>query len=127
MSRYTPLVEFQTVFEEDTVTMELDQLTRKQFLSWMPYMSEVDDEGKLSTENTMKLVNEAADLIPEYVKNFKGLKDMDGVAITLETVVKKVYFMTLVSEIVMELIQNSQVGKGIEVPDEKNSEGPQLV
>ena len=127
MSRYTPLVEFQTVFEDDIVKMQLDQLSREIFLGWMPYMSKVDKDGNLSIEDTLKLINDAADILPEHVKDFKGLKDANGDAVSIETIVDKVYFMPLVSEIVMRLIEICQIGKGKEEKAELEgkSVGPQ--
>ena len=114
MSKYTPMVEFETVFEGDTVKMKLKQLSRKTFLGWMPYFAKTDENGKLSPEDTLKLVNEAADILPEHVVEFKGLKDTDGNAIDLAVVVEEVYFIELVSEIVMRMIEICSVGKGIE-------------
>ncbi len=131
MSKYAPLVHFETEFENDVVTMDLDQLSRKTLLSWTPYMSEIDEDGKLNEEMTIKLVGEAAEILPEYVQNFSGLKDMDGNAIQIETVIEKIYFIELVSEMVMELIEISQIGKKVEVDEkaedaEGKSDGPRL-
>jgi len=124
MSKYTPMVEFQTVFEEDTVTMKLKQLSRKTFLGWMPYFSKTDAKGNLSPEDTLLLVNEAADILTEHVVDFKGLRDVNGDAIALEIVVEEVYFIELVSLIVMRLIEICQVGKGVE--EGKSEELPEI-
>jgi len=119
MSKYTPTVRFETVFENDTVTMDLKQLSRKTFLGWMPYFSKTDEDGKLTPEDTLNLVNEAAEIIPSHVVDFKGLRDANGDAISLKTVVDEVYFIELVSQIVMRLIEICQVGKGTEVKSEE--------
>jgi len=121
MSKYTPTVKFEIVFEDDTVTMKLKQLSRKTFLGWMPYFSKTDADGKLSSEDTLKLVNEAADIIPDHVTDFEGLRDANGNAIPLDIVVNEVYFIELISQIVMKLIEICQVGQGIE---EVKSDGP---
>lgn len=129
MSKYSPLTRFETTFEDDTVTMNLKQLSRKTFLSWMPYLSkvervEVDGEivARMDEESTMKLVNEAADILPQHVLDFRGLRDVDGNAVDLATVISEVYFLPLVSEIVSKLIDIAQVQK----QDEGKSAGPQL-
>ena len=111
MSNYTPLVSFKTEFEGDEVTMNLDQLSRETFMSWTPYMSLMDEDGKLDEVLTVKLIGEASTMLPIYVKDFRGLKDADGNAVSLDTVVEKVYFIQLVTEIVMQLIVISKVGQ----------------
>jgi hypothetical protein len=118
MSNYVPTVRFETEFEGDIISMELRQLTRKTFLDWTPFLSKMDDEGKLSEEDTIKMVNVAADILPEYVSDFKGLKDANGNPISIETVSTEVYFMDLVSILVTKLMEISQVGKGVKDDEE---------
>jgi hypothetical protein len=129
MSKYSPLVNFETEFEGDTVKMQLKHLSRKTFLGWMPYFSKVekidDGEGntvvKLDEETTLNLVNDAADILPQHVKDFKGLKDTNGDPVSIDVVIEDVYFMELVSEIVVKLIEMARVGKET---TEGKSEGP---
>jgi len=125
MSNYSPLVKFETEFEGDKITMQLDQLTREVFLGWSPYMNLMDEDGNLDQEMTLKLVNESASMIPQFVKDFRGLKDANGDAIPLQTVVDKVYFIEIVTVIIMKLIEISRMGKGVEAEEvEGKSEGP---
>ena len=123
MSNYSPLVDFEIEFEGDTIKMRLKQLTRDVFLAWMPHLSNVDENGALSAEATLKLIAEAGDVLPKFVKDFKGLKDADGNAVGIDVVVSEVYFMQLMSDIVRKLIEISQVSDA----QEGKSGGPQLV
>ncbi len=123
MSGYMPTVRFETEFEDDRITMTLRMLERKVFMNWMPYFSKLDDDGNLTNqEDIIKLVNESADMLPDYVNDFTGLKDANGNAVDLKAVIRDVYFIQLVSTIVAELIKISQMSKT--EGDDLKSDGP---
>lgn len=120
MSNFTPLVEFSTQFDGDTVTMKLGRLKKKHMVRLLPkFLESIDDDNSTESEggfklNILKMMQDeteiaelAAEFIGEYVHEFKGLKDADGNAISLETVVEQNYFQDLMSSILKELISIS--------------------
>ena len=120
MSKFSPTVHFETEFEGDAVSMDLRSISREDFFKWMPYFDKIDDEGNLPQAESLKLVNDSAGMLPRYVDNFRGLKDTGGVEVTMQQAVDTVYFMGLVTVILMRLIKISQVEKV--KPDEREQD-----
>jgi len=117
MSKFTKSCPYETEFEEDKITMNLNRLRRADMMVLMPFMNEA---GKGEVKVDVDLMNLASDLLPNYVENFKGLKDEDGNPVTIETVCDQTYFMTLAGEIIAELFNISKLGD----EDSKNSDKP---
>lgn len=111
MSKFTPLVEYETGFEGDTVTMKIRRMTRADQQNLIPFMGDVDDEGqlKMSFKDENELSNAMLGLLPQNIKEFAGLKDESGEDISLETAIKETYFMGLISEILMKLMEVSNI------------------
>jgi hypothetical protein len=129
MSKYVPQVRFETEFDGDQISMNLQQLRRGTFMDWMPFLSKMDPETQqLSPADTIELITHASIAVTEYVTDFSGLKDAHGNAVDIKTVCEEVFFMELVSEIIMKLIEISGVGQGKEVREdnEGKSEGQSL-
>ena len=117
MSSFTPLVKFETTFENDTITMTLKRLKRKAMMSLTPYLN-ADGDGKI---NEMELMNVSADMLPEHVVSFGGLKDAEGNSISIEAMCEEAYFISLQADIVSKLFEITQLRKG----DVKNLQGQQ--
>ena len=122
MSSFTPLVKFETTFENDTITMSLKRLKRKAMMKLTPYLianeESVSTKGKISE---MELMNVSADMLPEHVVNFKGLKDADGNEISLEAMCEEAFFIPLQAGIISELFEITKLRE----EDAKNSQGQQ--
>jgi len=115
MSNFSRATTHSTEFEGDTVTMSLHGLKRKHMMMLGPYMpSEGDGMGAIES---MKLLDVAAELLPDYVSDFKGLKDENGNALGFEDVVDEMYFIELISDIMSKLFDISNMG----AKDAKNS------
>lgn len=125
MSKFLPLVHYETEFENDKVEMDLAPLRRDTFLSWIPLFKEstagIDPKelGSLSNEEALtrvdfgtmtSLLTVAEKDMPQYVSNFKGLKDANGEPIAFETVLKETYFLVHLFDIIGKLIEISQIG-----------------
>ena len=117
MSSFTPLVKFETTFENDTITMSLKRLKRKAMMSLTPYIN-ADGSGKI---DELELMNVSADMLPDHVVDFKGLMDAEGNAITIEAMCEEAYFISLQGDIVSKLFEITQLRKG----DVKNLQGQQ--
>ena len=125
MSKFTPLVKFETSFEEDEITMNLRRLKRVAFMSLTPYLT----SGADGTVDEVAMMDVATELLPDYVQNFKGLVDAKGEEIALEDMIVETYFIELITEIIKELFDISKIGKtSVEVDEaEKNSEGQPVI
>ncbi len=124
MSNFTPLVKTTYEFDGDTIQVWFSRLNRKDMLKILPSFAKIqqskDDAEKgdeMSVEyvaNINDVLNEVAELIPKYIRKFEGLNDTDGKPITIETVVDEMYFSTLLSELIIDIIKQSGVPSGKE-------------
>ena len=115
MSRFTPLVRKEYEFQGDTVKIAFKRLTRRHVLGLMPKVNAMQDDDGGAAQNEM--VNDLIDLLPEYVVEFEGLKDENGEPIKFDTVVAEMYFIELVTDIGLDLMNASMVMDG---PEAKN-------
>jgi len=117
MSNFTPLVSKEYEFDGDKVVVSFTRLRRKDMLKVLPAFKKIQDsnqvEGEPMTEGFAEgindILNDVAELIPNYVKEFTGLYDTDSTPITIETVVNELYFAKLSGMIVTDLIKESGV------------------
>ena len=105
MSSFTPLVNFETKFEEDTVTMSLRRLKRKSMMLLSPYMDN-EGEGKI---DEIGMLNVISDILPDHVVNFKGLVTADGTEITVKEMCDEAFFLSLQSEIISKIFEISKL------------------
>ena len=121
MSNFTPLVTKQYEFEGDQVTVVFSRLKRKHMIAIMPALAEFESIREEAGDNSPKLAQSAAmttilellvDKLPEYVKDFSGLRDKDGNAIEFNLVVDETYFMKLVTEMAIDLVTESTFNQG---------------
>lgn len=118
MSQFTPLVRRTYDFQNDKVNVAFKRLQRKHVLGFMPKVQaaqKAKGDAALNAQNEM--VNDLIDLLPEYVMEFDGLKDDNGDKIEFNTVVNEMYFIDLVTNIGMDLMNESVVMDG---PEGKN-------
>ncbi len=115
MSNFTPLVTKQYDFDGDNVTVVFSRLRRNDMLNAMPKYAKLtaagDDEAATTTA-VNDILNDIADKIPEYVKDFSGLLDSEGNPISIETVVEDMYFLKLCASIATDMIKESAVPGG---------------
>lgn len=116
MSGFTPLVSETFKFDGDEVKVQFKRLKRKDMISLIPKMSE---GGRI--EITSEVINQAIDLIPEYVTKFDGLRDANGDVVDLELALDNAYFTKLVSEIALTMVTESVMREG---NSESYVEGP---
>jgi len=121
MSGYIPSDHVTIKWQGDNITCEMEPITNADFAKLMPFYQQGEDgEMKLRFTDQMEFSRVAGEMLPTYVKNFKGVKDARGESVAFETVLEKMYFMPLKSELVARLFALSTVSGD----DEKKSEGP---
>lgn len=121
MSNFTPTVKYETDFDDDHIVMELSRLKRKGILKISPFLAGgVQDDGtiKMSFEDQAQMATVMAEILPEHIRNFEGLKDADGNSINIDTVIDEAYFRDLVGEIMGVLFRISKPSEN----EVKNSE-----
>jgi len=117
MSNFTPLVDKEYEFDGDTIKVTFSRLLRKDMLNVLPAflsLSKAEEGGEVYTESINEVLNNIADILPGYVKEFSGLNDSKGDPIDIETVVNEMYFMRLCSLIALDVIAESGVPGGNE-------------
>lgn len=109
MSNFTPLVTRTYEFEGDTITVKFSRLKRKHMLNAMPALSNLNAAEDEVAKNVAlnEFLNDVIDVIPEYVKEFNGLNDSEGNAISIETVIDDFYFLKLAAEMSMDMVKES--------------------
>ncbi len=116
MSSFTPLVDKEYAFEGDEVKVRFSRLKRKHMLSVMPHLAALGgldkdvDLTSLTSEQASamnELLNDIIDVVPEYVKEFSGLKDSDGNPVQIGSVVDDFYFLGLATMIAMDMVKES--------------------
>lgn len=120
MSNFTKSEEFKTEFQKDIVEMRLTRLKRGDIKELSPYIKQPDENGNitLSFSENIEFTGMAAEILPRYVTNFKGLTDKAGEPIELEDILEETYFITLVGNIFRRLMEISFVSGD----EEKKSE-----
>lgn len=108
-------------FQGDTITAEIESLENDDFAKLLPFFT-TNDSGEtiLRFEDKEKFEAVALKFLGKYVKSFEGLKDRNGQPISLETVIKKTYFMQLTAEMMKELFILSKISED----EEKKSDAP---
>jgi len=110
MSKYLPSEHFETEFEGDNVSFDVESLDQADFFMLVPFFHTDDDgETKLRFDDRLKFMKMAGELIGKYVKNFAGLKDANGQEISVSVVSQKTYFMSLSQEIIGKLFEVSRL------------------
>lgn len=119
MSDYLPRIRVDDIeFEGDTIAFDMESLERSDYIPLTRNM-EVQDDGsvKMSFTSQMEFTETTAKLLLKYVHDFSGLKDKNGNAVPLETVVSRMYFQDLAGEMVKRLFSASRM----DVDSEKKS------
>ena len=106
MSNFTQSVVYETEFDGDKLTCTLRRLKRKTFLKLAPYVV----DGGMDQKKIMEFLEELGDEFFEYVE-IEGLKDSHGVALTAQDVFEETYFITLMAELLGQLMVISTLGK----------------
>lgn len=119
MSKFTKSIARTYSFDEDTVTVVMDRLKKKDLIHILPYLGSPDDDGnvKLSFEQSLRLLDEAGDVIKKRVRSIEGLKiaseDLEGGSL-IDTVFDNSYFMELLGQMLGDLVSASFSGKTVE-------------
>ena len=124
MSKFTKQFKKEYNFEGDVVCVTMTRLKRKDAIKLAPYMSEPDEDGKVSMalEDSMKFADAANEIILKNIVEFSGLYDGANLQLNKEDVFgedSEVYFMPLTSDIITDLMEESFVGGGDEKKLEK--------
>ena len=115
MSNFTPLVNKQYEYDGDTIHVTFSRLLRKDMLNVLPAflrLNKAEEGSDEYAEGINDVLNEIADILPGYVKEFTGLNDTEGNAIDIDTVVNEMYFMRLCSLIALDVIAESGIPQG---------------
>lgn len=132
MSKFTKQIVRTYPFEGDTVAVKMDRLKRKDAIKLAPFMTEPDENGKVSMkfEASINFMDKACGILSKYVTEFSGLTNDDGGQIPKEDVLGEdgaTYFMTLISLMISDLMQASFAGsdkekKSLDVQQEDTSQ-----
>lgn len=104
MSQYIKQVSFSTQFDGDTVVCKLGAIRQEHSLQL--YALKRDEKGKIAGEDLTKFYST---VLPVYAKDFAGLKDADGIAVTLQEACEQSYFVGLVMEMGSALLKTGKV------------------
>lgn len=102
MGKYVGKIVFSTEWQGDQVRAELEPLDREGFLR----MQSIREHG-----NEKYGMQVAAELLDKHLIAVSGVTDAANAPISKETILSKVYFLSLVAEIFNALIEGSIVGK----------------
>ena len=122
MSKFTPMVVLEVEFKDDVrgegegepvndvVHVEAERFKKKDILALTPYMKQ-NDEGDfvMSFSDQIEMSEVMSNVLPKRIKKFSGLKDANGAEISLEDAIEESYFMTLIIEIITQLMDASTV------------------
>ncbi len=109
MSNFLPLISKTYEFEGDTITASFKRLTRGQMILISPFIQNSTDKESQSVEDQMRLIDITVNALSENIESFEGLKDSDDCEIAFDTAQNEAYFMSLLSEMAMDLITESMV------------------
>jgi len=129
MSNFTPLVHQEFEFQGDIIKVTYSRLKRVDMLGVIPYMKKlgevqgemvmVDDlptfpdaDEEAQGEALREILDQLIDVLPDYVTSFKGLKDADGDAVEIKTVINEFYFLSLATQIAVQMISDSSATEG---------------
>lgn len=99
MSKYVPTWEYKTTFEGDDVRVTLRPLTR---LGAMRFAG-VEVESAINAE----LMQLYESVVRESVVELNGLRDAQGINVTLDSVLRDAYFTSLIIDIGAELVRKA--------------------
>jgi len=99
MSRFVRQIRFETEFDGDKVSMKLSPMTYGDMALVAPVSGQALD--------AKAFIAAVRDVLPKYVSEFGGLKDAEGVDLTLEDVVTQVYFVGLLQDVAVRLVRLS--------------------
>lgn len=121
MSNYIPSDTVTIEWQGDIITCEMEPVTNEDFAKLMPYFQENDNgDMVLRFEDKADFARISGELLPAYVTGFTGLTDARGNPVDFDTVLNKLYFVKLKSELVNRLFALSTPTGD----DEKKSDEP---
>jgi hypothetical protein len=91
---------FETTFDGDAVKVRLRPMSFEDFLKFKSVNEKDDGEVALAIFK---------DIVPKYVEEISGLYDVAGAAVTVEEVFGAAYFLNLVSEMGVALLNAATV------------------
>lgn len=117
------------LFDGDTITLYTTRMSVEGMQQIMPFMhrDEATGEVKVAFADSLKMLEVATKLLPEYIQSIDGMKDGEGHIISAERynkeLINEFYFMEFTAEVLSGLCQASIVTE----KEEKNSETPSSV
>lgn len=109
MSNFIPNLRFETEFEGDKVSVTLKPLTRATYMRMVNINVETKD--KSFTEKGAALIDSASEILHEHIVEVTGLRDANGDAVSVDTMLESIYFRELNLEIYGFLVEGSNLGK----------------
>lgn len=104
MSNYVRRSKFESDFDGDHVTVYLKPLKREDALRFS-LIKTIEVVGKKEKSVDMReFIALAAEVLPRYIDEMTGLKSSDGTPVTVEEMVRDIYFSSLVAEIAWSLV-----------------------
>ena len=134
MSSFTPQVPLVIDFDGDTVTMQLKRFKKKHSLKLAPIMAKIEKLNKERgvTDDSMppevlpEWYNAVAEILPECIDEWNGLKTVDGVDIKLVEAIEEQYFTVLIAEVMGNLFRISKPAATKEEDELKNLQAQPL-
>lgn len=113
MSRYMPTFSRKTTFDGDEVTAVFKQVPKSLMMQASELVEMRDGKAQprsdVSVERTMKHVD---DVVRDSLNSLSGLKDSEGNAISIETVLRDSYFIDLVQWAYTQATSGSTLTEG---------------
>lgn len=130
MSNFTTTFTHQSVFDGDTVKVELRRLKRKHVAKLSPFFAQAESgEIKLKFADQLQLLEVLEHILPECVVSIDGLKDKGNNALKLSDIIEDIYFMPLFQGWMGALVSSSfmkgdEEKKSVPQPPAVSSVGP---
>ena len=126
MSRFTPLVRYETSFEGDTVVFKLRRMKRKHMLKLIPKIQAVMVDGEVPADQMIPIAGDMMDDLKDYIESIQGLTYMDGSEkkdIDIDTFLDEGYFLELAMEVCIKLVDISGLSEGKKRRGKKDDAG----
>lgn len=121
MGQFTKLVKREFEFQDEKVTVTFERLKRKDVMRIFPVLKDVGasfadlkDEEEMSSEDAAKALEVAekfldilGERLEQYIHRIEGLTGADNEEIDKHVVCEEAYFIPLVTELVMAMLEES--------------------
>lgn len=112
-TKYVPNIIYTTEFQGEKVVVNMEPLDRATFMLVQSKLAEhgVDSIEKARNVDLNTFTSVGSEVLKKCLKKIDGLTDAAGTAVTVDTVLDKMFFNTLVLDLFHELFTRATLGK----------------